>query len=118
MGTIRSKALFLINRAANAYAAGPELSGAKAVCQRLSTEGLNSTICYWNGQSDLPNHVADSYIEVLNEIPDLHSECYLSVKAPAINFDLELLKVVISHAASVGALVHFDAMAPDTADST
>lgn len=118
MGTIRSKALSLIDRAANAYAAGPELSGARAVCQRLSTEGLNSTICYWNGESDFPKSVVDSYIEVLNEIPNLHSDCYLSVKAPAINFDLELLKVIIDRAASVGALVHFDAMAPDTADAT
>jgi proline dehydrogenase len=88
------------------------------VCERLSSEGLNSTICYWNGGSDLPKYVADSYVEVLNEIPNLHSDCYLSVKAPAINFDLELLKPVIDRAASIGAFVHFDAMAPDTVDAT
>ncbi len=118
MGTLRSKALLLIDRAANAYAAGPKLEGARAVCERLSSEGLNSTICYWNGVSDVPESVADSYIEVLHEIPNLTSNCYLSVKAPAINFDMELLKAVIDRAKSIGALVHFDAMAPDTADAT
>jgi proline dehydrogenase len=118
MGTIRSKALSLIDRAACAYAAGPELDGAHAVCERLAGDGLNSTICYWNGSSDLPKNVADSYVEILNEIPNLHSDCYLSVKAPAINFDMDLLKVVIDRAQSVGALVHFDAMAPETVDAT
>jgi len=118
MGTIRSKALFLIERAANAYAAGPELEGAGAVCRQLSAAGLNSTICYWNGSSDLPEHVADSYLDILNEIPNLPSDCYLSVKAPAINFDFDLLKAVIDRAQRIGALVHFDALAPDTADAT
>jgi proline dehydrogenase len=118
MGTLRSKALALIERAANAYAAGPELHGARSVCQRLSTEGLNSTICYWNGVSDPPKYVADSYIEILDEIPNLRADCYLSVKAPAISFDLDLLKVIIDRAESIGALVHFDAMAPETADAT
>ena len=40
------------------------------------------------------------------------------VKAPAIHFDMALLKVIIDQAKSIGAVVHFDAMAPETADDT
>jgi len=88
------------------------------VCQRASREGLNSTMCYWNVSSDLPGHVADSYGEILDEIPNLASDCYLSVKAPAINFDMDLLKIIMDRAKSADAVVHFDAMAPETADCT
>src|SRR5437016_4200352 len=118
MGTIRSKALFLIERAASAYTAGPAIHDARAVCQRVSANGLNSTMCFWNVASDLPEYVADSCADILNEIPNLASDCYLSVKAPAINFDMELLKVIIDRAKSLGAVVHFDAMAPETVDDT
>jgi len=118
MGTLRSKALFLIERAASAYTAGPALNHASAVCKSISAQGLNSTMCYWNVASDLPDHVAGSYTDILNEIPRLASDSYLSVKAPAINFDMELLKIIVGRAKSIGAVVHFDAMAPETADET
>src|SRR5262245_23860872 len=118
MGTLRSKAFFLIERAAGAYTAGPAIHHASAVCRSVSAQGLNSTMCYWNVASDLPDDVAGSYTDILNEVPRLASDCYLSVKAPAIKFDMELLKTIIDRAKSIGAVVHFDAMAPETADET
>jgi proline dehydrogenase len=118
MGPIRSKALFLIERAAGAYVAGSAIDHAQAICHQASTEGLNSTMCYWNVASDPAEYVADLYGKILDEIPNLAGDCYLSVKAPAINFDLELLKAIIERAKSIGAFVHFDAMAPETADDT
>src|SRR3954464_12955393 len=118
MGTIRSKALFLIECAARAYTAGPHIHDAHNVCQRISQKGFNSTVCYWNVASDLPQHVADSYADILDTIPKLDSSCYLSVKAPAIQFDIELLKRILDRARDVNAIVHFDAMAPDTVDAT
>ena len=52
-------------------------------------------MCYWNVGSDLPEYVASSYGNILNEIPGLAGDFYLSVKAPAIHFDMALLKVII-----------------------
>jgi proline dehydrogenase len=118
METAKSKALFLIRRAARAYTAGPELHNARAACERLAGDGMASTICYWNSGSDLPEQVTDFYSDILGLIPDLGGNCYLSVKAPAIKFNPDLLKIILDRARSVGAVVHFDAMAPDTADDT
>src|SRR5204863_5359382 len=44
--------------------------------------------------------------------------CYLSVKAPALKFDFQLVKRVLEEARRLNAIVHFDAMAPDTVDRT
>ena len=46
------------------------------------------------------------------------SDCYLSIKAPALKFDIELVKKVLLEAQRLNAIVHFDAMAPDTVDQT
>jgi proline dehydrogenase len=118
MATIRSNARFLIERAASVYTAGPGIHHAQTVCDWASAEGLNTTMCYWNMASDTAEYVADSYGRILQEIPNRTTDCYLSVKAPAFNFDMELLKAIIERAKSVGAVLHFDSMAPETANDT
>ena len=98
METAKSQALSLIRRAARAYSAGPALQNARAVCDRFATEGLSSTVCYWNVSFDPPERVASCYTDILGLIPDLHTDCYLSVKAPAIQFNPDLLKNILDYA--------------------
>jgi proline dehydrogenase len=118
MGTAESTIQSLIRRAASAYTAGPAIKDAQDVCQRLAHEGIASTVCYWDIYADQPRFVSQSYIDLLGVISGLKSDCYLSVKAPALKFDLDLLKGILDEAARINAIVHFDAMSPDTVDRT
>lgn len=118
MGTTKSKVHALIHHAARAYIAGPAIHNARAACERFAGEGLSTTVCYWNVAADHPKQVSDFYMDILGLAPNLGTDCYLSVKAPAIKFDLALLKSILERARCAGALVHFDSMAPETADDT
>jgi proline dehydrogenase len=118
MGTNQSAIQGLIRRAASAYTAGPSFENARAVCERLAQEGIASTVGYWNTSFDSPPLVAQSYLGLLSLIECLRSPCYLSVKAPALGFDLELLRRILDQAQRINVTVHFDAMAPETVDRT
>jgi proline dehydrogenase len=90
-------------------------SAAHAACERLAREGIASTVCYWDVYSDHPAFISQAYMGVLpNSTPDF----YFSVKAPAVNFDITLLKKLLEEARRLNAVVHFDSMAPDTVDRT
>src|SRR5262245_9549766 len=103
----------LIRRAARGYIAGPSMQDACGVCERLQREGIANTVCYWDVYSDHSDFISQAYIGLLNKIAG-GANSYLSVKAPALNFDIDLVQKVLSEARRVGAVVHFDAMAPDT----
>ena len=118
MGTSQSPIQSLIKRAASAYTAGPGIQDARNACERLAREGIASTVCYWDVYADQPRFVSQSYIDLLGVISGLKSDCYLSVKAPALKFDPNLLKKVLNEAGRINAIVHFDAMSPETADRT
>jgi proline dehydrogenase len=68
--------------------------------------------------ADQPVSVTQAYVEVLRATSKVASDCYLSIKAPALKFDIELVKSVLSEARALNALVHFDSMGPETADRT
>src|SRR5213078_2587325 len=79
--------------------------------------GIASTICYWDVFADRPEFISEAYSRSLTVMPN-GADCYLSVKAPALKFDIHLLKKVLDEAQRLNAIVHFDAMAPDTVDRT
>jgi len=108
----------LISRAASAYVAGPELEDACAVCDRLAREGVSSTVCYWDLYTDSSTFISQSYIGLLRATSNFTPNCYLSIKAPALNFDIGLIRKVVEEARRLHAVVHFDALAPDTVDRT
>jgi proline dehydrogenase len=118
MGTTDSAIQALIRRAARAYTAGPAIEDARAICDRLARQGIASTVCYWDIYADHPDLVSQAYVELLGTISQRTPDCYLSVKAPAVNFDLDLIKKVLHEADRLNAFVHFDAMAPSTVDRT
>jgi proline dehydrogenase len=118
MGTSESPIQSLIRRAARSYVAGPSLEDARSVCERLEREGIASTVCYWDVFADHPHLVSQAYIRLLAGIAGSASDCYLSVKAPALKFNLDLVHKVLAEAMRLQAIVHFDAMAPDTVDPT
>jgi proline dehydrogenase len=118
MGAADSVIRSLIRRAASAYTAGPRLEDARAVCDRLAREGVASTVCYWDVYSDSPAFVSQAYVAALRTIPISPPDCYLSIKAPALKFEIGLVQKVIDEARRLNAIVHFDALAPETVDPT
>ena len=119
MGTTTSAIQTLIGRAARAYSAGPLIEDARSACRWAARKNLSTAVCYWNKPQDPPGFVAQSYIGLLQFIAGLHNDSYLSIKAPAFDFDGELLGTIIENARQHGnTLVHFDAMAPETVDRT
>jgi len=118
MGTAATTIQDLIRRAARSYTAGPTIKDARAVCVRFASERIASTVCYWNHDFDSPLFVAGSYLRLIDIIQGLPSESYLSVKAPALGFNLDLLKKILHQARRIDTTVHFDAMAPDSVDRT
>ena len=118
MGTVTSTLQSLIRRVSTAYTAGPSLEDARAACNRIARDSLATTVCYWNGSLDPPGFVAQSYIGLLQVISDVPTDSYLSLKAPALDFDLSLLRKIIDEARRRNTRMHFDAMAPDSVDMT
>jgi proline dehydrogenase len=118
MGAAESAINALIRRAASAYIAGPSLEDARTVCDRLAHEGIASTICYWDVYADQPRIISQAYLGALGAMTTRDSDCYLSIKAPALKFDSELVKKVLEEARRLNAIVHFDAMSPETVDRT
>jgi proline dehydrogenase len=118
MGVAESAIHSLIRRAASAYTAGSTPQDAQAVCNRLAREGVASTVCYWDVYSDHPASISQAYVSLLGAMSKGSSDCYLSVKAPSLKFDIDLVKKVLDEATRLNAIVHFDALAPDTVDRT
>src|SRR5713226_4905844 len=114
MGTATSTLQTLIGRAASAYTAGPAVGDLHTACERAARENLATTVCYWNSPVESPAFVAQCYLDLLQLAADLPTDSYLSMKAPALGFNLELLRRIIEEARCRNRIIHFDAMAPDT----
>jgi proline dehydrogenase len=108
----------LADRAARGYTAGATLEELERACCALHRRGLLTTACYWNRDTDSPEQVAAAFDGLLDTLSGQARQSYLSVKAPALGFDLRLLQTIAERARRLGLLVHFDALAPETASRT
>ena len=80
--------------------------------------GWRSTIGYWTAPSDTPQDVVEKYVSASRVIREKSLDSYISVKAPAFNYDFGLLMEVLDVAKESGHRVHFDAMSPDSVPPT
>jgi len=103
---------------ARSYIVGPELEDAMEAYRRMAKEGTASTICYWNIEDDAPEQVAAAYCRAIDALGQEKATCYLSIKAPALHFDRVLHQQVAERARQNGVRLHFDSLAPETADET
>jgi len=108
----------IAERAARAYVAGPELAHALQVCRALARQGMATTICPWDAESDNPRQVADWYLAALDGLAGAGLDCYLSIKAPSLGFSRDLLGELLKAAQLRAIGIHFDSLAPETAEQT
>jgi proline dehydrogenase len=108
----------IVEWAGRAYLAGPELEDALRVCRRLAGQGVATTVCYWNALDDSPDRVAREYQNALGALAAENLDSYLSVKSEALGFSAELVRALVERGRQTGIRIHFDALAPETADET
>ena len=105
-------------RAAGAYLAGPELSASLVSGDEIAARGYGVVLGFWNDDGDAPEAVATENLAAIDAIRPRGTGWYLSIKAPALDYSAELVGRVVQAAVPLGAIVHFDSHAPDTADET
>ncbi|MCC7418480.1 MAG: proline dehydrogenase [Acidobacteria bacterium] len=104
-------------RAARAYVAGPELHDALRVCDELAGKGFRTAICPWHSEQT-SRTVADSYLRALRALDGAGRDCYLSIKAPDLEYSSALMDEILEAARSSSTTIHFDALGPEAADRT
>lgn len=103
----------LLRKAARNYIAGPALEDALRIARPHA-----STLCFWDGPAAQPRQVAGMYEEALRAIAREHLDSYISIKAPSLAFDPQLLLSLVHSAGGAGTLVHFDSLGLETAGRT
>lgn len=106
------------NLATRAYAAGPGLEDAIEAARRFAGQGMTATLGYWPGDDDTPRSIAGIYGSAIDALAGEGRNGSISIKAPVLAFDRELIAEVAKRAARAGVGVHFDSRAIDLADRT
>lgn len=106
------------------FGRGSKLSHAIKSSARHAAAGRNSTIGYFNAESEAPRAVADASLAALaamtgpEAVAPANGRSYLSIKVPALGFDPSLVAEIVDKAAVAGIGVHFDSHSPAEADDT
>jgi proline dehydrogenase len=106
------------------FARGSKLSHAMKSSARYAALGRNSTIGYFNAESEAPRAVADASLAALaamtgsGALAAANGRPYLSIKVPSLRFDPSLVAEIVDKAAVAGIGVHFDSHSPGEADET
>jgi proline dehydrogenase len=109
----RSMLHLLTSQAAAAYIAGPDLEDALTCARRLREQGASSALCFWNAVADSPPEVAARYLETIERAA---AGDYVSIKAPALQFETSLLEELRKKSGDCGVRLHFDSLGPEHAD--
>jgi len=108
----------LAEKAAHSYVAGPELEDALRVCRQFSENHIGSSVCYWNELEAHPRQVADNYVQAVDALASESLDCYISIKAPPLKFDSDLLTEIVDHSQARNVCVHFDSIREEDTDKT
>jgi proline dehydrogenase len=99
----------LVRRAARHYVAGPGLDDALLAAEALHVQQMACTVGYWDSGDEPPQRVRAKAAAAAAALAERHLDAYLSLKAPALGYDLGELP-------STGVPLHLDALGPDTVD--
>ena len=108
---------WIMRRLSSGYIVGTSIDDAVRACKTVERYEWSTTICPWHDTSDSVDTVASNYLLALESIIANKLDCYLSIKAWAINNDFEILRDILSLAESGSVRVHFDSLNLDTADA-
>ena len=102
-------------RAAGVYFAGPELSDAVASADRIAERGYGVLLGFWNADGADPREVTRENLAALAALTARGHDRYISVKAPALDYSLDLVRRIASEHPDV---LHFDSHGCEAAEQT
>jgi proline dehydrogenase len=108
----------LVQRASRAYVAGPELADAMRACRSFASQSYSATVCFWDGAEDSPLETTARYLATIDRVAEEEFDCYVSVKAPPLEFSTSLFGRIFDRARERGVGIHFDSLWPESADPT
>jgi proline dehydrogenase len=95
---------------------GPAPADAVRACRILQQRGCASTVGFWNIEADRPDRVAAVNRAAITMLSGTELDWVLSVKAPALGFDTDLLGAVMEDTSRANTQLRFDSLGLETAD--
>lgn len=115
---LRRLAAPIIRRAASRYIAGTRLEDALRLARQLAQRGTTCTLGFWDAPNSPPRDVADHYLAAFDALAHSGLAGYVSIKLPSLHYARTLLDELAARALQSNRRLHFDSLAPDTADRT
>ena len=107
-----------LQAAGRVYVPGWHLADALGHAQALAAQGFACTLGYFNSAQDTPLAVAAECAAIVDAVAALQPPGYLSIKAPAVGFDMQAAEPVLAMARERGMRVHFDSHDIGSAEPT
>lgn len=108
----------ILHRAVQPYIAGPELHHALTAARRLATHNRASTIAFWDETGAVPADVLNAYMDAAQALQTETLDCYLSVKAPSVQYSPGALLRLIDQCKYTNTRLHFDSLGIESASPT
>jgi proline dehydrogenase len=108
MNPLKSILRTVAHRAARSYVAGPHLQDAIDLARTLESEGVNSTIAYWNDVGDEPAEVYEAQLAAIDGAADAATHTHVSVKAHALAMSEAYTGALAGRCRARGIGLHFD----------
>lgn len=115
---ILRNARYALPRQVERLGLGPGADAAARLCRRLDRLGLAATLGYFQSSDARPEEIVAANVAVARLLAGRGGDCWLSVKAPPLDFDPAHLRPVADAAAAAGLGLMFDAHAARDADRT
>ena len=121
---IAGRALRLVlTIAGRAYVPGHRLEDALRIARRLAAKNIGCTLGYFYNwlepsQREPVQQIAEISRQIIASVAALNPKGYLSIKAPAFNYQPGVIGELAEVSKQDGVLMHFDSHEPATADAT
>ncbi len=115
---LRKLAAPIVRRAARRYIAGPKLEDALRLARELAAHSAACTLGFWDAPNSPPREVADHYLAAIDALASAGLPGYVSTKLPSLDYSRPLLDELAARCVQTGRRLHFDSLAPDSADRT
>ena len=106
----------LVSGIAKDYVGGETVDDALCVARRLAVQKVPSTLGFWDTADYSQRQVADIYLSAVNKLPASGLDSYVSIKPPALRFDLDVAVELAALAKSVGVRLHCDSHGPEVVE--
>jgi proline dehydrogenase len=108
MNPLKSILRTVAHRAARSYVAGPHLQDAIDLARTLESEGVTSTIAYWNNVGDEPAEVYAAQVAAIDGAAAAALRAHVSIKAPALAMSETFTSALAGRCRDRGIGLHFD----------